>query len=390
MRVLHLVKTAVGGTWALRQMGVLKELGIDVHVAIPNGPLTEHYRRVGITVHEADVAWPVRSPWRVPALVRNVSKLVRQVQPDIIHSHFVTTTLTMRMALGRDADVPRVFQVPGPLHLEHPVFRAAELATAGTADYWIGSCQWTRRRYMASGISADRVFLSYYGTELNRAIASARPSLPVELTNGRSPVIGMVAYMYAPKRYLGQARGLKGHEDLIDALDLCRQQIPELTGVFVGGAWNGATWYERRVAQYGRSRHERNLFLGDRPDVAALYNTFDVAVCPSHSENVGGAVESLLCGVPTVTTNVGGFPDLVIDGETGWLVPPKNPEALAAAILEAIGDRDRARRRALAGQQRARRMFNVEQTAAEIADIYRRILAHRAMHDANETSGNAA
>jgi glycosyltransferase involved in cell wall biosynthesis len=199
----------------------------------------------------------------------------------------------------------------------------------------------------------------------------------------------MVAYMYAPKRYLGQARGLKGHEDLIDALDLCRQQIPDLTGVFVGGAWNGAAWYERRVAQYGRSRHERNLFLGNRPDVAALYGTFDVAVCPSHSENVGGAVESLLCGVPTVTTNVGGFPDLVSDGETGWLVPPKNPGALAEAILDAVGDRDRARRMAVAGQRRAREMFNVEKTAAEIADLYRHILSQRAMTATVLTSGNA-
>lgn len=72
-----------------------------------------------------------------------------------------------------------------------------------------------------------------------------------------------------------------------------------------------------------------------------LYPDLNLAVVASHSENVGGAVESLLSGVPVVATGVGGLPDLVLQNETGWLVSPRSPKALAQAMLEALGNPER-------------------------------------------------
>lgn len=88
-------------------------------------------------------------------------------------------------------------------------------------------------------------------------------------------------------------------------------------------------------------------------------------------------MEPLLSGVPVVATNVGGLPDLIIPGKTGWLVPPRNPEALAAAILDALRNPEEARARALAGQARARCMFDVEITARGVASAYETMLAQR-------------
>jgi glycosyltransferase involved in cell wall biosynthesis len=85
-------------------------------------------------------------------------------------------------------------------------------------------------------------------------------------------------------------------------------------------------------------------------------------------------VESLAAACPTVATAVGGLSDVVIDGETGWLVPPGNPARLAAAIGEALADPREACRRARAGQQLVKRLFDVERTGREIATIYSRIL----------------
>ena len=132
------------------------------------------------------------------------------------------------------------------------------------------------------------------------------------------------------------------------------------------------------MQKYARSRcGDKVVFLGTRSDVADLYADFDVAVHPSHSENVGGAVESLLLGVPTIATRVGGFPDLVQDGKTGWLVPPKNPKDLATAIENALADPIGARAKTLAGQQRARELFDVRRTAKEVKDIYEQILGRK-------------
>lgn len=378
MRVLQLVKTSVGATWALRQMRELVRLGVDVHAAMPiDGPLVERYREVGVTVHSGQFSLPMRHPHRWRALFGDFRELVASVQPDVVHSHFVGTTLTMRLALGRNHPVPRVFQVPGPLHLEHPVFRAGELTTAGRSDSWIGSCLWTCDRYRKSGVPDERVFLSYYGTDLDEISPQAPGKLRAEL--GLSPstrIIGMVAFMYPPKRYLGQTRGLKGHEDLVDALAILRSRGLDLFGVFVGGAWQGANSYERRVHDYARHKLGDHVsFLGTRSDIPSLYADFDVVAHPSHSENVGGAAESQLLAVPTIATAVGGFPDLVIPGQTGWLVPPRDPIQLADALVDVLSDPAHAREVARQGQRLARDLFDVRRTSKHLLDIYEAVVS---------------
>ena len=380
MRVLHLLKTSTGATWALRQMRELVNLGIEVHVALPpDGPLVSAYTAAGITVHFGQFDFPTRHPEQILPQLKALRHLVAQVKPDLIHSHFVGTTLTMRLALGLDCPIPRVFQVPGPLHLEHNFYRWGELALAGPQDYWIGSCQWTCKHYFQAGIPANRVFLSYYGTDLAHFGPKAPGKLREELAIGPETVlIGMVAFMYAPKWFLGQRRGLKGHEDLIDAVAICQAKGLDVRVVFIGGAWNGATNYEAQVRAYGEKRcGKRAFFLGTRSDVSQLYSDFTLAIHPSHSENVGGAVESLLFAIPTIATNVGGFPDLILPGETGWLVPPHKPHHLAAAIMEAVQNPGLATQKALKGQKLARELFDLRKTAQQVASIYTDILQIR-------------
>ena len=210
-------------------------------------------------------------------------RLVQSVKPDIVHSHFVGTTMLMRVALA-GGSTPRLFQVPGLLHLENGVTRSAERATSGPRDYWAASCRLTREIYLKQGIKSDRVGLAYYGTDFAEQVPTSDRSLRSELgISADEPVIGMVAYAYAPKRWLGYRRGIKGHEDLIDALALLRQRGRRVHGVFVGGAWAGADQYYREIVNYGRERlGDHGHFLGTRDDVASIYPEFDIAVHPSH------------------------------------------------------------------------------------------------------------
>lgn len=378
IKVLHLVKTAVGATWALRQMAELVKLGVEVHAALPaEGPQLAAYRASGVIIHPQEIDFPIKTLWRLPKMMEDFRRCVGKVDPQIIHSHFVGTTLVMRLALGKKSPIPRIFQVPGPLHLEHPFFRKVEIATAGPMDHWVGSCRWTCDRYRSSGIAAENVHLSYYGTDLDIFASGEKGHLRRTLgIDEKVPIVGMVAFMYAPKRYLGQRRGLKGHEDLIDALSICLQSEPDIRGVIIGGGWNGASGYESRIRAYGRKKcGDRIFFLGTRSDVIPSYRDFNVAVHPSLSENVGGAVESLLLAVPTVASRVGGLPDLVKENETGRLAPPGSPPALAKIILEVLRDQKQAKEMALRGQDLARRLFDVKETASQVLTIYRALLA---------------
>lgn len=381
MKVLHLLKTSTGATWALRQLRELVKLGVEVHVALPEGPLVSEYNAVGVKTHILQTAINVKAPWKNFALFQQFRQLVRQIEPDIIHSHFVATTLTMRLALGKNHPIKRIFHVPGPLHLEHKLFKNVELLTAGSADYWLASCLWTANAYKRFGIDEKRIGLVYYGVDIADFKIGLSASLHQEL--GLSPdtqIIGNVAYFYAPKKHLGQNRGLKGHEDLIDAIDIVSRSNKNIVGVFVGGPWAGCQQYMDDVIEYAKNKsYGRYYFLGLRRDIQQLYGDFTLAVHPSHSENVGGAVESLFCQCPTISSDVGGFPDLVKPNITGWLTPAKNPQALAQVLVSALKDKEERDKLAKQGRELAKQMFDVRNNAQDVVYYYKKLLSDNAL-----------
>lgn len=369
MRILHLLKTSVGGGWAVRMMKEHAREGVELHVALPLGGLNiPIYQELGIHVHEWNPSLRNLGESR-----KELRRIVEEVKPDIIHSHFVLSTLIMRLAL-RDSKTPRIFQVPGPLHLERWYTRWPDLWLAQKSDHWIATCGWTRTRYIKSGVKPERVIMSFYGGYMNvKDIPSGK--LRSEFSIDKNDFIaGMVAYMYAPKPLLGQKRGLKGHEDFIDAIAILQKKYPDIVGVCIGGAWGDAGWYEEKVKEYASRSGARIIFTGSRTDVPELYQDFDCAVHPSHSENLGGAGESLLYAIPTVATKVGGFPDLVHEDETGYLVPPKSPEKIAEAIEKIYLDRKHAKDMALNGQRFVVENCDVKKTAAEVLDFYNHLL----------------
>lgn len=376
MKALHLLKTSRGASWALRQMRELVNLKVAVHAVMPaDSDNVPKYRDAGVTVHILDMDLSRRSVWTLPGQIHQFKQLLDRVRPDLVHSHFYATTLVMRLAM-RNSAIPKLFQVPGPLHLEHFFFRNLEMGLAGQNDYWVASCEWTQKKYRSLVPDKKKVFLSYYGTDVDVFVKQERVNICRELgLSNQTKLIGMVAYMYPPKRYLGQKTGLKGHEDLIDAVAILLEQQHDVALVFVGGAWAGAAAYENKVVAYGKKKlGNRVFFLGTRQDVARLYSGFDMAVHPSHSENVGGAVESLLMKVPTITTRIGGFPDIIKHNRTGLLAQARNPADLAQKMTVYLENPSMAAVHSQAGYEYTRRLFDVKRTAREIKGIYENIV----------------
>ncbi len=383
MKSLHLIKTTTGATWALRQIQVLVQLGCAIHIVLPeDSGMANAYRDAGATVHIAKIDLArLKNPFSLLAALWKFRKKVLCINPDVVHSHFVGTTLFMRLAL-LGVNVPRIFQVPGPLHLENWLTRSVEVMSATKSDYWIATCKRTRDYYLASNINPKRVFLTFYGTNIKAFSPKVEGVLHKELSIDKTvKIIGMVAFAYPPKRWLGQTRGIKGHEDLIDAMAIILSKRTDVICVFVGGAWGRSENYYNSIVNYAKERlNDKAFFLGTRTDVIEIYPDLDIAVHPSHSENLGGAAESLLMGVPTLTTNIGGFPDVVINGETGWTVPPRDPQRLASTILAILECPGEARRRSAAGRMLAEQLLDVNKTAADVLFFYQEILnKHRSL-----------
>ncbi len=382
MRVLHLVKTADGATWAAQQAEVLGQEGVEVHVALPasEGRALPDWKRAGARLHVTAVDFPAKRPWALPAVFASLRELVDTIRPDLIHSHFVGTTQVMRYALGVRHDVPRLFQVPGPLHLEHALPRRWELGTAGPADYWIASSRYIRDRYLSCGIDPERVFTSYYGTRVADLDAGRRPGTRARLgLTDSAVVVGNINYMYPPKWYLGQRRGLKGHEEVIEAIALAAQRVPGLKGLLAGGAWGPDRTYEMALRRYAERRAPGMIVMPGAlsgAEVASLWPEFDLVVHAPRSENCGGVHEAMIAGTPVLVASVGGLPELVVDGVTGRCVASRSPAVLAEGIVAALSDREATQRMAAVGAQHVREMFDVGRTGREVRDIYGRILRH--------------
>lgn len=380
MRILHLIKTTIGANWALREIQVLIRLGCEIHVALPDRDgLYEDYKKAGAYVHIAnvDIASFKTSPLAFTKAVIDFRKLVLKINPDIIHSHFVGTTYFMRMALT-GIPIKRIFQVPGPLHLEKTITRKVDVNLANKYDYWIPTCHLSKQYYLNEGVAKDRLTTIFYGSDVsvfntNQSKGSLRSEL--NIPDGIK-IVGMVAFVYPPKKWLGQSRGLKGHEDLIDAMSIVIKQRKDVVCVIVGGAWGDSEEYYNQVIEYGKKKlGDKVQFLGTRQDVPSLYPDFNIAVHPSLSENLGGAAESLLMGIPTIATNIGGFPDIVIENKTGWLVPPSDPSSLAQKIVSVLDHPDNAKKVADFGKHEMLRELDVNNTATQVCDFYKYIMS---------------
>jgi len=162
---------------------------------------------------------------------------------------------------------------------------------------------------------------------------------------------------------------VKGQRELIEAAALVAGVHVALAGddLEQGGA------YRERLETLARERHvaDRVHFLGYRADAAALLEQLDALVLPSWIEGLPISVlEAMAHAKPVIATPVGGTAELVVDGETGMLVPPRDPAALAKALRTLIRDPERARRLGLAGRRRAEREFSEAAMTARVLEVY--------------------
>jgi glycosyltransferase involved in cell wall biosynthesis len=171
----------------------------------------------------------------------------------------------------------------------------------------------------------------------------------------------------------GQIAEIKGIWDFIEAARILASRGTEPFFVVLGDDLkNGGAirrTMQERVAALGLT--DRFRFLGFRTDAPEIVQAFDIVAVPSHAEPLGlAALEAMAAGRPVVGTRVGGIPEMVVDGETGTLVPPRDPEALAAAIATLVVDSRRRARMSEAARRRATDHFSIQAHGRQLQAHY--------------------
>lgn len=161
----------------------------------------------------------------------------------------------------------------------------------------------------------------------------------------------------------------KGHADLVDAIARIAPGFPGAVFLLVGR--DSGTLERTRSLARERGIGETVRFPGGRTDVPDLLRASDLFVHPSHEEGFSNAIlEAMAAGLPVVATDVGGNPEAVVDGETGRLVPVRDPEAIAAALGELLADERLRRAMGESGRKRAMERFSLGRMVAEIESLY--------------------
>lgn len=168
---------------------------------------------------------------------------------------------------------------------------------------------------------------------------------------------------------VGMLRPDKGQNFLLDALHLLKARGLDLTLVLAGSATAESADYEAGLKHQAQGLAVH--FLGYREDVSELMQTADLVVIPSLTEaQPRVAVQAFATGRPVVASAVGGVPEIVKDGETGWLVPPAQPEALADAIARVLADPAATARVAAGARALAETRMRFDHRMAETLETY--------------------
>jgi len=171
--------------------------------------------------------------------------------------------------------------------------------------------------------------------------------------------------------HLGAFTHEKGQEVALQAFQLLREGLPHARLLLAG---DGPTFHQIEIIKRSSALGERVYFCGALQDPAEFFSALDLFVMPSKSEGLGSsALIAMSYGLPVIASRVGGLPEVVEEGRTGWLIEPGSPAMLAQAIMAAAADRALLQQRGLKGRERAR-LFTVDIMVQRTEALYRRLL----------------
>lgn len=364
-RILHVINTSEEGGGARHLLQLVS--GLDPSAFAPvvattdHGPLVGRLEAASVEVVDVDM---MRGRFD-PRPVARLRRLLRRGF-DLVHLHGTRAGFFGALALRGVEPRPRVIYTVHGLSCSRrapaPVcafFRSIERFVARRADRVISVSDRDRRLGVETGIfPADRTTSIPNGIDL-RAFP---PSLPEPFS--RQGVVEIVTIA----RLVPQ----KGIRFLVEAARRVADRHPEARFTVFGDGPE-RPGLEARVARLGLGDHLR--FAGVATDAAGDLGFYDLFVLPSLWEGMPiSLLEAMAAGRPVVATAVSGSTELVIDGETGVLVPPADPEALASAIEGLLRDRKGAVAMAAAARDRVRRDFSVDRMISSTAEIYRDLL----------------
>lgn len=373
MRILFL-STSMGLGGADQQLlsaaQVLRDRGHEIRIVslTPLGPMGLQARNLGLTTDSLEMRRGVPDPRGLARLVR----LVRAWKPDVVHSHMVHANLMAR-ALRLLVPFPVLVSTIHNVYEGGPLLMAGYRLSNGLVDHMTIISQAAADRFVGERIVPDRLLtVIANGVDMDRM-----RSLPAETRASLRHAIGAGDDEFVWLA-VGRFEVAKDYPNLLRAFSEVRSREPRAVLVIVG---QGSLQAEAEALAVELALGKAVRFLGARDDVPAVMSAADGYVMSSAWEGMPMVLlEAAAAGLPIVATAVGGNGEVVRDGESGFLVPPRNSATLAQGMLRLM-DLAEERRRAMGerGREHVRANYGLQRVAERWERVYWDALARKGL-----------
>lgn len=248
----------------------------------------------------------------------------------------------------------------------YPAMRWLETRLHGKMDAVLGNSHAVIRQLRDDErVPVERLCLIYNGIDMLRSTSLSRQAMRGMLKIDDDVLVFIIVANLIP---------YKGHLDLVDALGIAAKALDRKWNLLVVGRDDGVGPEVRALIQR-YAIEDRVWMLGARADVPDLLSASDVGLLCSHEEGFSNAIlEGMAAGLPMIVTDVGGNAEAVVDGKTGIVVPPRDPDTLAAAIIQLAQDPSLRARYGSSGRARIEEHFTLDACVAKYAALYRGLM----------------
>jgi len=355
-------------TYASSFIKQLDKERFQVFAAGPKGVILDELKTQGITTFLVDIA-PGLHFLRDMKVVSRLKKILNQDQIVLVDAHGYKASLVSGLA-ARAAKTPIVlFNLhnfiidEGAGRFKHLFFDVTERVLPSMADKIIAASASLRHRIIDKGkAESSKVVMIHTGIKLSSqtAASSKRFSSAADLLALKTgaPIVATV----------GTLTPQKGVKYLLNAATHVLRDMPNVQFLIIG---DGPSRHELEIIAEKFGIHKRVTFTGWRDDTADIIAHTDVFVSPALTEGFPPMIlEAMSAGKPVVATAVGGTPEVVVDRENGFLVPPRKPMPMAQAILFLLTNKEAAIQMGVAGRRRTEEEFDLKKTIKATNGVY--------------------
>ncbi len=364
IKMLTILHTESSTGWGGQEQRTLREatgltrLGCKVIIACPAGAeLGRRAQAAGILVRHCSMrkSFDVTAVWRL-------ARIIARDKVAVVNTHSGRDSFLAGCAARLSPRQPVIVRTR---HLAMPL--TSKISYSVLPHRVVTVSEYVRQYLLGEGVAPEQVSAITTGIDVarfdpERTISAVRAEFGI---GEDVPVIGTIAIL----------RGRKGHQILLQAMPRILEKFPATRFLFAG---NGPQEENLRRSIAEQNLDSNVIMMGLRNDIPEVLAALDIFVLPTLQEALGTSfLEAMSMGKAVIGSAVDGVPEVIRDGENGFLVPPSDPDALADRVLRLLADRGLAKRMGEAGKAYVAAEFTVERMCEKMLALYRELLAQR-------------